>query len=61
MNERNTTTTRPPRPRDIANKCELIRANWSREESRARRRLAALKQQQLVRRVLRESDCRNAI
>jgi hypothetical protein len=61
MNERNTTTTRPPRPHDIANKCELIRANWSREESRARRRLAALKQQQLVRRVLRESDCRNAI
>lgn len=59
MSERTTTT---PRPREIANRCQLIRARWSRDESRARRRLAAIKQQLLVRRLSpREADCRNAV
>ncbi len=59
MIERNTT---PPNTSDIASKRETIRAGWTRQESRVRRDLAAVKQQQLFRKILvRESDCRHAV
>ena len=52
----------PPQPSEIASKRERIRAGWSRHESRLRRRLAALKQQQLFHTIrIRESDCRHAL
>ena len=52
----------PPHPSEIASKQATIRAGWSRYESRMRRRLAALKQQQLFRTIrVREPDCRHAV